>query len=129
MKIPKQLTDSRVLDKIESKEARHERKAKQRTERERERELNAVREGIRKKRKPNLPDYLDKKQTTARRRIDPLVSLNTILEDILNEIRDLKDCEPFRYFDLYCFLRTTTLNRKLRIKLPTIVTAIYQAPK
>ncbi|XP_055334348.1 transcription initiation factor TFIID subunit 1-like [Paramacrobiotus metropolitanus] len=84
VKIPKTLADSRDLDKIESKEARKERKEREKLEGKR-------------KRKESMPDYLEKPRlTTARRRIDPVVSLASMLEDILNEIRDLPGCDDFR---------------------------------
>lgn len=43
-------------------------------------------------------DYLKKHQKPAnRRRTDPLVELSTILESILNEMRDLPDVQPFLF--------------------------------
>lgn len=41
-------------------------------------------------------DYLKKHQRPANRaRTDPVVTLSTILEEILNEMRDLPDVQPF----------------------------------
>ncbi|CAG0880440.1 unnamed protein product [Cyprideis torosa] len=41
-------------------------------------------------------EYLEgKKKAANRQRIDPLVALSTILESILNEMRDLKEASPF----------------------------------
>lgn len=41
-------------------------------------------------------DYLEKHQRPANRaRTDPVVTLSTILEAILNEMRDLPDVQPF----------------------------------
>lgn len=40
-------------------------------------------------------DYLQRNKTANRRRTDPVVLLSTILEQILNEIRDLPDVQPF----------------------------------
>ncbi|XP_061189439.1 transcription initiation factor TFIID subunit 1-like isoform X1 [Saccostrea echinata] len=43
-------------------------------------------------------DYLKKpKQTSNRRRTDPLVTLSTIFEHILNEMRDLPNTQPFLF--------------------------------
>jgi transcription initiation factor TFIID subunit 1 len=57
--------------------------------------------GGRKKRKPGQElhcDYLKRHQRPAnRRRTDPVVVLSTILESILNEMRDLPDVQPFLF--------------------------------
>lgn len=54
-----------------------------------------------KKRKPSSDlhcDYLKRHQKPAnRRRTDPVVVLSTILESILNEMRDLPDVQPFLF--------------------------------
>jgi transcription initiation factor TFIID subunit 1 len=43
-------------------------------------------------------DYLKRQQRPAnRRRTDPVVVLSTILESILNEMRDLPDVQPFLF--------------------------------
>lgn len=43
-------------------------------------------------------DYLKKQQKPAnRRRIDPVITLSTLLESILNEMRDLPDVQPFLF--------------------------------
>ena len=43
-------------------------------------------------------DYLHHRQkTTNRRRIDPLITFSTILEGILNEMRDMPDVQPFLF--------------------------------
>ncbi|KAF4520213.1 hypothetical protein B566_EDAN003926 [Ephemera danica] len=43
-------------------------------------------------------DYLKKQQRPAnRRRTDPVVTLSTMLETILNEMRDLQDVQPFLF--------------------------------
>ncbi|XP_037088620.1 LOW QUALITY PROTEIN: transcription initiation factor TFIID subunit 1-like [Pollicipes pollicipes] len=43
-------------------------------------------------------DYLHRRQKTAnRRRIDPLITFSTILEGILNEMRDMPDVQPFLF--------------------------------
>lgn len=43
-------------------------------------------------------DYLKRHQRPAnRRRTDPVVVLSTILESILNEMRDLPDVQPFLF--------------------------------
>ncbi|XP_065336082.1 transcription initiation factor TFIID subunit 1 [Cloeon dipterum] len=43
-------------------------------------------------------DYLKKMQKPAnRRRIDPVITLSTLLETILNEMRDLPDVQPFLF--------------------------------
>lgn len=43
-------------------------------------------------------DYLKRQQRPAnRRRTDPVVVLSTILEAILNEMRDLPDVQPFLF--------------------------------
>lgn len=92
IKIPKQLADVRALNKLEKGYGKKERK--EREEMEGESSSSSRRK---KMRLESLPDYLEKpRQTTARRRIDPVVSLSSILEDILNEIRELPGCEPFR---------------------------------
>lgn len=55
----------------------------------------------RKRRKPPNElhcDYLKRMQRPAnRRRTDPVVVLSTILETILNEMRDLPDVQPFLF--------------------------------
>lgn len=40
-------------------------------------------------------EYLQRNKTANRRRTDPVVLLSSILEQILNEIRDLPDVQPF----------------------------------
>lgn len=43
-------------------------------------------------------DYLKKHNRPAnRRRTDPVVVLSTILENILNEMRDMPDVQPFLF--------------------------------
>lgn len=43
-------------------------------------------------------DYLKRHNRTAnRRRTDPVVVLSTILENILNELRDMPDVQPFLF--------------------------------
>ena len=43
-------------------------------------------------------DYLKRHNKTAnRRRTDPVVVLSSILEEILNELRDLPDVQPFMF--------------------------------
>lgn len=43
-------------------------------------------------------DYLKRHNRPAnRRRTDPVVVLSTILENILNELRDLPDVQPFLF--------------------------------
>ena len=44
----------------------------------------------------NKCDYLKRQQRPAnRRRTDPVVVMSTMLESILNEMRDLPDVQPF----------------------------------
>lgn len=54
-----------------------------------------------KRRKPPMDDhcdYLKRHQRPAnRRRTDPVVVMSTILESILNEMRDLPDVQPFLF--------------------------------
>ena len=43
-------------------------------------------------------DYLKKQQRPAnRRRTDPVVTMSTLLETTLNEMRDLPDVQPFLF--------------------------------
>ena len=44
-------------------------------------------------------DYLKHNKTTNRQRIDPLVAISTVLENILNEIRETPgvDVQPFLF--------------------------------
>ena len=43
-------------------------------------------------------DYLKKKERVVnRRRIDPVITLSTILEEILNEMREMSDAQPFLF--------------------------------
>ena len=60
-------------------------------------------------------DYLKRQQKPAnRRRTDPVVVMSTMLESILNEMRDLPDVQPFlfpvnakvRFNVLHCFTLT-----------------------
>lgn len=57
--------------------------------------------GLKKKRKGADElhcDYLKKQERPAnRRRTDPVVVLSSILESILNEMRDLPDVQPFLF--------------------------------
>lgn len=47
-------------------------------------------------------DYLDKRaRTVQRRRIDPLVSFATLLESILNELRDMPEVNSIDWNDFY----------------------------
>lgn len=55
----------------------------------------------RKRKRPGIDvhcDYLKRHQRPAnRRRTDPVIVLSTILESILNEMRDLPDVQPFLF--------------------------------
>lgn len=42
-------------------------------------------------------DYLQRNKTANRRRTDPVVVLSSILEQILNDIRDMPDVQPFLF--------------------------------
>lgn len=43
-------------------------------------------------------DYLKRKNKSVnRRRIDPVITLSTIFEEILNEMRDMPDVQPFLF--------------------------------
>ncbi|KAF0298206.1 Transcription initiation factor TFIID subunit 1 [Amphibalanus amphitrite] len=54
--------------------------------------------GRRRRRGQEHCDYLHHRQkTTNRRRIDPLITFSTILEGILNEMRDMPDVQPFLF--------------------------------
>lgn len=76
-------------------------------------------------------DYLDKPQKKVdRRHIDPLVSFATILENILNELRDLPDSQPFllpvnakKVTDYYTVIKNPidlqTIRKKIQDKLYT----------
>lgn len=53
-------------------------------------------------------DYLKRQQRPAnRRRTDPVVVMSTMLESILNEMRDLPDVQPFLF----------PVNAKVRVLL------------
>jgi transcription initiation factor TFIID subunit 1 len=74
-------------------------------------------------------DYLDKPQKKVdRRHIDPLVSFGSILENILNELRDLPDSQPFlmpvnakKVTDYYTVIKNPidlqTIRKKIQDKL------------
>ena len=76
------------MDKAERKAYRKERRERE----EGEKPLGRPRKYPR----TDVPDYLDKPRTATRRRVDPVVSLASELEVILNELRDLPKCELFR---------------------------------
>lgn len=42
-------------------------------------------------------DYLHRQKTANRRRTDPVVTLSSILEEILNDLRDMPDVTPFMF--------------------------------
>lgn len=43
-------------------------------------------------------DYLKRKERSInRRRIDPVITLSTIFEEMLNEMREMSDAQPFLF--------------------------------
>lgn len=43
-------------------------------------------------------DYLKRKERSVnRRRIDPVITLSTIFEEMLNEMREMSDAQPFLF--------------------------------
>ncbi|OQV14356.1 Transcription initiation factor TFIID subunit 1 [Hypsibius exemplaris] len=90
IKIPKnELQSDSAMDKAERKALRRERSEREPGDRPLGRPRKIPR--------TDMPEYLEKpRQATARRRVDPVVSLATELEVILNELRDKPDFIMFR---------------------------------
>lgn len=53
--------------------------------------------GINRKARVSESDYYPVRRPAERRRTDPLVTLSSMLEDVLNDMRHLPDVQPFLF--------------------------------
>lgn len=69
-----------------------------------------------KRRKPPTDDHCDylkrHQRPVNRRRTDPVVVMSTMLESILNEMRDLPDVQPF-LFPVNAKVRSSCINTSI----------------